>query len=442
MSEMIGLGNKAMDFLPGMLSTDGGKKQYMVLLQNESELRAGGGFIGSWAMLGFEDGKLIDFDIQDIYEADGQLKGHVEPPAAIKNYLGQANWFMRDANWQADFPAAAKDIQWFLEKETGRKVDGVIGVNLTVAKAILGVIGEVYVPDFKEKINKDNIYEQAEFYSETNSFAGSSQKKSFLGAVGKQLYEEIKNIKAEKRWQLIEAAIEMLQENEIQVALNEKKGAAAVAELGWNGAIYNGKCTSGQCFADYLYVVESNLGVNKANYFLYRNIDQTVEISNQSIGRVVKISYENSAKNNSWPGGDYKNYERVYIPASSNLAEVSVSDGETGAKTIISGDNLSVAQVKGKKEIGFLVVVPAGKKKLVELRYADQIDLSKQNSFSYLNYVQKQSGYGDTALVTLMSLPKGWEPTQVEPAASLVEDKLLFNQKLDRDIKMGVEIRK
>lgn len=215
-----------------------------------------------------------------------------------------------------------------------------------------------------------------------------------------------------------------------------------VANLGWNGAIYDGKCATDQCFADYLYVVESNLGVNKANYFLYRSIDQTVDISERTIERVVKITYENASKNNTWPGGDYKNYLRVYIPASSNLEEASVTDSGSGAKTVISGSDLSIAQVKGKKEIGFLVMVPAGKKEVVELRYADQIDLSQQNTFSYLNYIQKQSGFGDTALVTLMSIPDGWQPTQVEPTASLVNGKLLFNQKLDQDIKMGVEIGK
>lgn len=434
---------KTATFLPEFLGTDGKRREYMVLLQNESELRPGGGFIGSYGMLSFENGKLLNFEIRNIYEADGQLKGHVEPPEAIKNYLGEAKWYMRDANWQADFGTSAKDIQWFLEKETGRKVDGVIGINLAVAKAILGVTGEIYVPDFKEKINKNNIYEQAEFYSETNSFAGSNQKASFLGGMGRQMFEEIKNLKSEQRYKMLQAIVDMLNKNEMQIALNKDESARVVAELGWDGSIYEGKCALERCFADYLYIVEANLGVNKANYFLYRSVDQTVDIGNQILGRVVKISYENTAKNNSWPGGDYKNYVRVYIPATSNLAEVSVTDIEAnGIKTIYSGDNLKVSLNKGKKEIGFLVIVPAGKKRVVELRYVDQIDLSNKDKFSYLHYIQRQSGFGDTGLVTLVTMPNEWQVNQVEPAASLVGGKLLFNQKLDRDIKMGVEISK
>jgi hypothetical protein len=440
-SIMVSLGNRAVDILPNILGTDGKRREFMVLLQNESELRAGGGFIGSWAILSFEGGKLTNFDIKDIYEADGQLKGHVEPPLPIKNYLGEANWYMRDANWQADFPAAAKDIQWFLDKETGRKVDGVVGVDLAVAKAILGATGEIYVPDFKEKINKDNIYEQAEFYSETNSFAGSTQKASFLGALGKQLFEGVKNLNADKRLQLVKAMLEMLQENEIQLVLNDKTAAGIAANLGWDGAIYDAKCSQSNCFADYLYVVESNFGVNKANYFLNRNINQVVDISPAAIGRIIKINYENTAKNSNWPGGDYKDYLRIYMPISANLAEVSITDSK-GAKTIIQGSDLSINQVGGKKEIGFLATVPVGQKRTVTVSYSNQINLNKANSFSYLGYIQKQPGYGETPLVSLVSVPEGWQTTGVEPTATMVNGKLLFSTKLDRDIKMGVEIGK
>ena len=219
------------------MGLDGKRREYMVLLQNEMEIRASGGFIGSFAILSFEGGRLLAFEVKDVYEADGQLKGHVEPPEEIKKYLGEAGWFMRDANWQASFPQAAKEIQWFLEKETGRKVDGVIGVDLAVAKMILRVTGEIYVPDFKEKINKENLYEQAEFWSETKSFPGSVQKASFLGGLGKQLFEEIRGLKTTKRWELMAGIIEMLDRNEIQLAINQSavSGGSGGFRLGWGG---------------------------------------------------------------------------------------------------------------------------------------------------------------------------------------------------------------
>ncbi len=445
--KMVFLGTKMTEVLPEIIGADGKRREYMVLFQNENELRAGGGFVGSYGILSFEGGKLSNLEIKDVYEADGQLKGHVEPPEPIKNYLGEANWFMRDANWQADFMGQSKDIQWFLEKETGRKVDGVIGINLAVVKSMLGVVGEVYVPDFKEKINKNNLYEQAEFYTETKFFPGSNQKASFLGGLGKQLFEEIKNTNSEKRGLLLEAMIGMLESNDLQLAMNNKQVNQTIEELGWNGLLYEGRCPATNlglgCFADYLYILESNLGVNKANYFLYRNVDETVEIGNNTLSRIVKITYENTAKNNNWPGGDYKNYLRLYIPNSANLAEVSVTDMKnSGIKTIYNNENLKVTRIGNKKEVALWVIVPVMSKVVVEARYNDQISLEGVEKFSYLNYIQRQPGFGDTGWVTLVSMPDGWQPNQVEPAAALVNGKLLFNQKLTKDIKMGVEIAK
>jgi hypothetical protein len=425
------------------LGLDGKKREYLVLLQNEMELRPGGGFIGSYGILSFEDGRLLGFDIKDVYEADGQLKGHVEPPVEIKTHLGEAGWYMRDANWDASFVRAAKDILWFLEKETGRKVDGVIGMDLAVARRMLEVTGEVLVPDFKEKINKDNLYEQAEFYAETKFFPGSTQKASFLGDLGKQLFEEIKNLNSGKKAELYKAIIELLESNDLQLALNEKEAARRIATLGWDGSLYQGKCGVDRCLADYLYIVEANLGVNKANYFLYRNVEQLTEISQNAITRVVKINYENTSKSKDWPGGDYKNYLRLYLPNDINLAEVSVTDpADPDKKVLISGEQLMMKEVDRKRELGMLVVVPVASKRVVEVRYSTSINLSGKDKFSYLNYIQRQPGFGDTGLVALVAFPEGWGPLQVQPAASLVGDKLLFNLKLDSDIKMGVEVGK
>ncbi len=441
--KQVGLGIETIEVLPEFLGLDGNERKYLVLFQNESELRATGGFIGSYGLLNFNKGKLIDLEIKDIYEADGQLDGHVEPPIEIKNHLGEANWYMRDANWKADFTETAIDIQWFLKKETNVGVNGVIGIDLTVARSILEVIGEVYVPDFDEKINKDNLYEQAEFYAEKKFFPGSNQKASFLGGLGKQMFEEIKGLGMIKKIEMMSKVVDLLEKNEIQLAFNNQEIAKKMTGLGWSGEIYKGSCGTENCVMDYLYVVESNLGVNKANYFLYRNMEQTVDITNASLSRIVKITYENTAKNTNWPGGDYKNYVRIYLPIDINLSQVVVMDGvDTTVKKVYKDSDLRIREINGKKEVGFLMTVPVMKKRIVEIRYTSNLDLASKNKFSYINYIQRQPGSGETSLVNLISFPDNWQPMQVQPSASLVGGKLLFNQKLDKDIKMGVELEK
>jgi hypothetical protein len=437
--EKIGLGKEVIDLLPEFLGLDGKSREYMILFQNESELRPTGGFIGSYGFMSFQGGKLVKFEVKDVYEADGQLDGHVEPPWEIKTHLNEANWYMRDANWKADFVKTSADIQWFLEKEVGKKVDGVIGIDLAVAKSILGVIGEVYVPDFDEKITADNLYEQAEFYAETKFFPGSVQKASFLGGLGQQMFEKIKNLDTEKSLLLVDSMFDLLGKNEIQIAVNNSGLSKKINNLGWDGKIYNGGCLEESCIPDYWYIVEANLGVNKANYFINRGMEEVIEITASNLNRTIKVNYENTAKNSNWPGGDYKNYVRIYLPKNVELSQISVSDGyDTSVKKVYSNSEINIKEVDGKKEVGFLVTVPVLKKRILEIKYSSNLDLGEGKEFTYMKYIQKQPGTGETSLVSLISYPENWQPLQVEPTASIVGGKLLFNLKLDEDIKMGV----
>ena len=125
------------------------------------------------------------------------------------------------------------------------------------------------------------------------------------------------------------------------------------------------------------------------------------------------------------------------------LSQISVSDGyDTTIKKVYSGEEIRIREVEGKKEIGFLVIVPVTKKRIVEIRYSSKISLGDKKEFTYMKYIQKQPGTGETGLVSLVSFGEEGQPIQVEPAASLVGGKLLFNQKLSKDIKMGVVLGK
>lgn len=57
--------------------------------------------MGSYARL------LPQLQILDIYTPDGQLAGHVEPPAPIQKAFQNGEWRLRDSNWDPDFTVAA-----------------------------------------------------------------------------------------------------------------------------------------------------------------------------------------------------------------------------------------------------------------------------------------------------------------------------------------------
>ena len=83
----INLVEETIDTWPSLLGFDKGKT-YLILFQNNMELRPGGGFIGSYGILPVSNGTPGNLQIHDVYEADGQLTQQVNPPYGLQRYLG------------------------------------------------------------------------------------------------------------------------------------------------------------------------------------------------------------------------------------------------------------------------------------------------------------------------------------------------------------------
>ena len=414
-----------------------GRRTYLVLFQNNMELRPTGGFIGSFALVIFEEGRLIDFQVVDVYSADGQLKGHVEPPAVIHRYLGEAGWYLRDSNFNPDFPTSALQAAWFLEKEMGRKVDGVVAVDLFLAQRILQATGSVNLTDYQEEINSRNLFERAEYYAEVNFFPGSSQKKDFLGALANALFEKVRQTD-EKQWLTLSQAIyQSLKSKDLLIFLNNQEGARVLADLGWSGGLRSVGCEveAGQCLVDYLMIVESNFGVNKVNYFMKRNLIHQISFdSDGTIRENLRIDYHNQSQSEIFPAGRYKNYLRILTPFGTVLEKV-IIDGKELDKNKI--DEIEIA---GRTSFGFLVEVPIQTKKIVEISYhlADKLSLKPGNRF--LLYLQKQPGIEDKVFNFWLIPPAKMGITSIQPESSLASGMLVFTPQFDQDLVFEVEL--
>jgi hypothetical protein len=432
--------NQVLPHLPWIIGLNNQRRTYLVLLQNNMELRPTGGFIGSFALLTFENGKLSDFQVEDVYTADGQLKGHVEPPEVIKEILGEAKWYLRDSNWSPHFPKSAENAEWFLEKELNRTVDGVIGINLEAAKKLISAFGEIYLADFNERISADNIFERAEFWSENESFPGSNQKAAFLGLLGRQLFENIKAAQPEEYAKIGQAFLESLEEKEIIVDTHNDQLNMDLHELNWNGSMRSPECKITNCHTDYIHLNEANLGVNKANYFLRRSIEEGIDILDDgTIDHNLKISYENSATSKNWPGGDYVAWLRAYLPTGTTIGQISIYDPQNPAnKEIINPEKRQEEIEFGKEMVGFKIEVPIQERRTVEFNYSQKAEISEER-FGYFLYWQKQSGFRNTPLSLLVSFPDTWQPLQVNPSANVISGKLLFNQQLNHDLNFGIQ---
>ncbi len=313
--------------LPSIIASN---KSYLLLLQNNMELRPTGGFIGSYGLISFEGGKLKKLEVSDVYSADGNLKIHVEPPKEIKEDLGQQDWFLRDSNFEADFPTSAKQAEWFLNKEIGTEVAGVFALDVTAMENLLTVLGPVDLPDYSEQISSENLFEKAVAHAEQNFFAGSQAKKSFLTSLTNQIFNKIFFLPNQNWPGIVTALGKSLEEKHVSIFLDDPKLFSYLVSQNWSGVLPRAQDPIMGEYADFLAPVEANLGGNKANFYLDRNFDlETVIGKDGEVKHRLKISYTNKSPSDTWPGGLYKDRFRIYLPFGTKLTRVLWGEANT-----------------------------------------------------------------------------------------------------------------
>ncbi|KKT71937.1 MAG: hypothetical protein UW68_C0052G0002 [Candidatus Collierbacteria bacterium GW2011_GWB1_44_6] len=350
---------------------------YLVLLGNDTEMRANGGFTGSYAKIIlspviptdlsavaevegspstvipakagihqiFSSFKpSLDLTFQDIYVPNGQIAGlFVEPPEPIQQAFGHGTWELANADWEPDFPTSAKTLRWFMEKGKEINPDILVLLNLTTIKNILDVVGSFPVPEHNATITPSNLYLFLQGKAEINFFPGSTQKKDTLTAVGNALIKKIKTLSIPKKLQIISILYQDFQNQNLLVHSTNEDFQSFLVRHNLAGELKPEAL-------DTYSLVETNLGANKANQFVTRQtthiitrqstpppvIPTTVEgspsttvipgltrnpsDSTEIIHHQVQLSLNNSSPDpNPKPpfhyGGNYIAYLRFFIPA-------------------------------------------------------------------------------------------------------------------------------
>ena len=366
------------DFLPEIFGMNE-KKKYLVLFQNNMELRPTGGFIGSYAIVDFDKGKLENFSIADVYDADGQLKAHIEPPFAIRRYLPSVHWYMRDSNFDLDFPKSASAAAVFLKAETGDRVDGVISVDTTFVKNLLVATGPVYVSDYRETVDTNNFYQLTQDHAEKNFFPGSSQKKDFLRSLFFALQQKILVQKQVSYMKLLEVVNSAIAQKHVMIAMNSSQIQKVINISGAGSTLEETRPFIDLGVLDFLSVNEANIGVNKANYLLKRRMVHQVNIQDDgSMRGTLALMYKNNNTN-----GDYKAYVRIALPEGSTISSLYIDKNEKRiipavidpliyeAKKFVPPEDLEVERYEelGKTVYGLLMIVPKEEIKIITISY-------------------------------------------------------------------------
>ncbi len=379
----------------------GGKEEerkYLVLFANNMELRPGGGFIGSFAIITMRNLAIADFKVYDVYDADGQLTIHVQPPDPIRDHLEQPNWFLRDSAFSPDFTENAQQAQFFLKESLNiTDFDGVVLITTTAIQHFLAALDELYIPDYKETVTSENFYIKAQLYAEKNFFPGSSQKKSFLGAVMNQMilaaYEA-------NPLELFKAAKKSLDEKQIVTYFSNRDLQKLIDNNYWSGRTITLNCNISQnqnCLVDYIFPIDANVGVNKANFYISKNQKLNVKISEEgTIQNTLRVSYKNNSFKDVYPGGTYKNYFQLLLPRDITITRL-FSNGEEVEDYTVDSEMYTT--------IGFLSEILPQESGEIEIHYRLNRKIQKGSGI-YQLILQKQIGSPNSDFAITIELPK------------------------------------
>ncbi|MDO8592324.1 MAG: DUF4012 domain-containing protein [bacterium] len=355
---------------------------FLVMLENNDELRPSGGFLGTYGILQTKDGDITDFYTDDIYHLDmpAQSRMNIEPPPPIKKYLN-SKWYLRDANWSPDWPASARRIEWFYQTESGlnpqaRKISGFNGVVALTPKLItdfLAVTGPLVIEgQTYDKFNFQDLLQYRVEKGYQRLGVSSWQRKQVIGEIAKELKKKIFALSAGQLPLIMEALSASLLSKDLQLYFTDPQLEKIAVDSGWAGEIKN---YSG----DYLMAVDANLGALKTDAVMSRGLEYEVVQGSNGLFSRLALSYANNGRED-WKTTAYKSYTRIFVPLGSEL--IGISGYAPG--------QIDSGREAGKTWFGFYLTVAPGKINRLTVKYKLPVSIFSAGGYSL--YLQKQAG--------------------------------------------------
>jgi hypothetical protein len=392
-----------LEVLPQLLGMEG-EKYYLVIFQNDGELRPTGGFMTAYGILRVVQGKITPLLSQDIYSLDDQLKKTEPAPEPLVRYLKhpygeevrsgvKPQWRVRDMNLSPDFAISMEKFYEYYQKLPGdRRLDGIIAVNTKVLVNLFKVIGNIGVPEwgnFSAEIDKrcdcpQVVYRLEELADKPVSGTNLSRKAVIAPLMHSVLANAFQSPKS-KMPLLFEAGMKSIAEKHLLVYLFGQKAQKAVEAFNLAGRIKDYD-------QDYFHLNDSNFGGAKSNLFIRQKIEQKFEIGQDgSVTKTVTITYTNPApasncnleKGGLCLNGLYRDWVRLYVPKGSTLISAGGLEGE--AKTY---EELGKTVFEGFYGDKF----PLNPKSFTKVSFKYQLPFKAKKGEEYRLLIQKQSG--------------------------------------------------
>ena len=195
-ADAMAVADRAMHVMPQMLGQDG-PKNYLVVMQNNAEIRASGGLPGAVSLMRTDHGK-----VSMVRELSGGSFGEApEPvlpldPAETKIFGKNLGTFFLDANLTPDFARSADLWKARWEQTQPEKIDGVIAMDAVTLSYLLKAIGPIDVGGVE--LTRDNAVDEllSKAYAR---IPDPAQQDVFFGEVASTVFSKVMSFEGSRQ---------------------------------------------------------------------------------------------------------------------------------------------------------------------------------------------------------------------------------------------------
>lgn len=283
-------------------------RTYLLVFQNYDEMRATGGFIGTYGILKYENGAIKKLKIESIYNLDGSLAKQIAAPGPFQPEIKK--WGMRDSNWFADFPTSAKKLLEFFETES-ETADGVVALTPQIFEDILRLVGPIRMDQYDVTLTPENFQDVVQTKTSKEYDKELNQPKKFLDDFAPIMLNRLTDLKKEQWFTMFQIMKDNFIKKHVLIYSTEQNVQAKIAKLGFDGKILEAE-------HDYLSIINSNHGGTKTDLDINQSINYQSQLnSNGELINTVRITRTNSSADMN------KNFMRILVPQGSRLLESS-----------------------------------------------------------------------------------------------------------------------
>jgi hypothetical protein len=348
--------------LPNLLG-DPNDKKYLVIFQNDKELRPTGGFMTAYAVFGISKGVIHVDRASDIYSLDAQISGKKTAPTPILKYLANVPLLnLRDSNLSPDFITSMGTFSSLYKKaEDSIDVDGIIALDSNVLVSTIKILDdEVYADGIKFTSKTDPrcdcpqvIYQLESLISTPKSVdlkvttlaAVQAQRKDIIGSLMYSIMDKALKSSPKMYWgALFQEMLTQVQQKHILFDIYNKDAQSGIEALNAAGRIRSFE-------GDYLHINEANFGGAKSNLFVTEAVTQNYKVAgDKTITKEITINYKNPhapsdcnlERGNLCINATLRDWIRIYVPLGSKLidskgSEVKMTSYDELGKTVFEG---------------------------------------------------------------------------------------------------------